>query len=413
VLNLGLRYELNTVPTEVRGLIADRYRFQGDHNNFAPRFGFAYKADNDGRMAVRGAYGIYYNVLELSFIGLTRFNPPLITNLVAANPSFPNLLANAQTAIPSGLVIPDSRARQPYAQHWNLTAERQVFNPRTSLSIGYIGTQAVKLPRDSRPNGGDGLSQALRPDPTIGVVNLLETAATSNYHAFQTTFNAQLLGLTLRTAYTFSKFMDTVTDFPSSNQQIDRGLLALDEHNWRLNYGPSDLHIAHILSVAYSYDLPFLKHNRWLGGWSLQGVNTLQSGRPYTLYSGSDNLIGSNNNRILDVPGALLRNGGSQRTAIQLAPGVTKGRLTPTAGTLGTIGRNTERGDSLIQFNAALFKQFIRSERFRLQFRAETFNVSNTTNYDLPDGLLTSPTFGQAVAAFDSRQTQLALRLSF
>jgi hypothetical protein len=412
-LNLGLRYELNTVPVEVNGLIADKYRFGGDHTAFAPRFGFAWRADQAGKTVVRGGYGVYYNVLELSFVGLTRFNPPLIRNVVAANPQFPNLLANANAVIPSGLVIPDPIARLPYSHHFNLIVERQLFSPRAVLSVGYVGTTGLRLPLASLPNGGDGLAQSLRPDPSVGVVSRLQTVGTSSYNGLQASLNWQLSRVWLRAAYTFSKFLDQVSDFPTTNQGIDRTLLALDEANRRLDRGISDLDIRHVASFAYSYDLPWFGKRRFLGGWQLNGIVLLQSGRPYTLYSGTDNLIGSNNNRVLDVPGSLLRNGADNRRAISLAPGISVPQLTPARGTLGTIGRNTERADGLRQFNVSLAKTFAVTERWRLQFRAESFNLFNNVNYDLPDGVLTSRTFGQAISAFDSRKHQLALRLSF
>lgn len=412
LLNVGLRYEYNTVPTEVNGLIAERYRFRPDRNNFAPRFGFAWRADRAGKTQVRGGYGIYYNVLELSFVGLTRFNPPLIANLVAVRPTLPNLLANAQQAIPSGLVIPDRNARQPYSQHYNLTVERELARSVT-LSAGYVGTAGAKLPRAVQPNGGDGLAQALRPDATVGVVTRLETAATSRYDALQTSLNFQRGGLFLRAAYTYAKFLDTLSDFPSSNQRIEAALLGIDEANWRLNRGPSDFDLRHIGTVAYGWELPWLRRNRWLGGWSLNGIVTLQSGRPYTLFSGTDNRNGQNNNRILDLAGTLVRAGAGNRQAIALAPGVTVAQLTPRAGTLGTLGRNTERADRLAQFDVSAFKTFALTDRLSLQLRGEAFNLSNTVNYGVPVGILNSPNFGQATTALDSRQMQIALRLNF
>ena len=87
--------------------------------------------------------------------------------------------------------------------------------------------------------------------------------------------------------------------------------------------------------------------------------------------------------------------------------------MTPRVGTLGTIGRNTERGDTLLQANVSLFKTFAITERWKLQFRAESYNMTNTVNYDLPDGVLSSANFGNALTAGESRQHQLALRLSF
>jgi hypothetical protein len=412
-LNLGVRYELNTVPVEVNNLIDNRYRFRPDRNNVAPRFGFAYLLGGKSATVLRGAYGIHYNVLELAFHGLARFNPPLIRNLVAANPQLPNVLATAQQSIPSGLVIPDPGVRLPYAQHYQMALEGPLFSQRVTASVGYVGTTGVKLPRASRPNGGDALAQALRPDPAVGVVNYLETAATSRYDAMQATLNVSRRDLIVRTSYTWGKFIDTISDFPTTNQNIDRGLLALDESNRRLDRAPSDFDLRHMLSVAWSWDLPAFRRNRWLGGWALQGIATMQSGRPYTLFSGTDNLIGTNNNRILNIPGTLVRQSAANRVATLLAPGVSRAQLTPGRGELGTLGRNTERADALSQLNVSLFKTFRITESLNIQLRAETFNLLNQVNYGLPDGLLTSPNFGQAVTAGDSRSTQLALRISF
>jgi hypothetical protein len=144
----------------------------------------------------------------------------------------------------------------------------------------------------------------------------------------------------------------------------------------------------------------------------VQGIVTANSGRPYTLYAGVDTPLGNNNNRIFDVAGSLVRTPGARRS-IDVAPGFTKAQLTPARGVYGTIGRNTERADTLLSGNVSLFKNFTISERWKLQFRAESYNITNTTNYDAPDGVLSSANFGQSLAAFDSRQHQLALRLTF
>lgn len=412
-LNLGLRYEYNQVPREVNGLIQDRYRFNDDPNNLAPRFGFAWRADAQGKSVLRGGYGIYYNVLELVFAGLTRFNPPLIASIANASPRFPDLMAGANQSLPSGLVYPADNLRNPYSQHITLTYERELFHPRTTFSAGYIGTLGRKLPFTSRPNGGDGLAQNLRPNPSLGVVNVLATGANSHYHGFQSSFTFQRRGALVRASYTWSKSIDTVSDIPATNQNLGRELLALDESNWNLNRGPADFDLRHMFNVAWSYELPWMSRNVVLGGWSLQGVVTANSGRPYTLYAGVDTPWGSNNNRIFGVPGTLVRIGASERTAIQLAPGISRAQLTPARTQFGTIGRNTERADSTVGANVSLFKTFPISDRWTLQFRAESYNITNSVNYAPPDGVLSSPNFGQALAADDARQHQLALRLNF
>lgn len=402
-LNLGLRYEFNSVPREVNGLIEERNRFAPDYNNFAPRLGFAWQADRSNRTVLRGGYGIYYNVIELSFVGLTRFNPPRIRNFNAASPVFPDLLATAQAGLPTGITLPQGNARQPYSQHLNLSLERQLFNPQTVLSLAYVGTLARKMPRASRRNGGDGLAQTLRPDPAVGVVNVLETAANSSYHSLQISFQARFQKLMMRTSYTWSKFIDEVSDFPTSNTGIDRGLLALDENSWRLNRGPSDFDLRHVATQTFSYDLPW--------GVRLNGIVTLQSGRPYTIYSGTDSPFGSNNNRTMAIPGALAFDPTGQRV-ITVDPAL-RAQLAPARGVFGTLGRNTALGDNLLGLNLGVAKSFAFNDRARLEFRGEAFNLANTVNYNPPDSVLTSPNFGQALTALDPRQVQLALRLSF
>jgi hypothetical protein len=412
-LNLGARYELNTVPLEVNGLIPDRFRFPADHNNIAPRFGFSLRADRDGKTVVRGGYGIYYNAIDLAFVGGTRFNPPLVTGLNAANPTFPNLLATAQAAGVSGVVLPDPEIRNPYAQHFNLTVERQLWTPQAVLSAAYVGTASIGNPRVALPNGGVALGPAQRPDPTRGLVNRLETSAFSRYDSLQTSLNWRRRDLTLLVSYTYSKLIDDVSDYSTSNSFITRELISLDERNRRLDRAVSDLSVPHVLKLAYSYSLPLFPKNRILGGWQVQGITTASNSRPYTLYSGGLNLFGSSNNRIIDIPGTVIRNDAANRQALSLAPGVTKAQITPPFGTLGTIGRNTERGDALVQFDFSLFKTFAITERIGLQVRAEAYNLFNTVNYALPDGTLSSPNFGQALSAGVARQGQVALRLSF
>lgn len=410
-LNLGLRYEFNSVPKEVNGLIGSQYRFRPDRNNFAPRVGLAWRMTENGTTVLRAGYGVYYNVLEWDFIGLTRFNPPLVESLAASNPGFPNLLASAQLQIPSGLVIPDNNMRQPYAQHLQLAVERQL-GQRVTASLGYLGTIALKLPRASQPNGGDGLAQGRRPDPSVGVITRLETAANSNYHGLVSSVSWRGEGLLLTSAYTWAKSIDQVSDIPNSNLQLPANVLPLDAGNWALNRGPADTDIRHVATFSYIWDVPVPSQLRWMGGWQLTGAIYFRGGVPVTLLSGTDTPMGVNTNRILAIPGTLVATG-NQKQPFALADGVPRSALTPAPGTFGTIGRNTHRSGGFVQWNAGLQKRFVLSERVALQARAESFNLLNRANYDIPDAVLTSPTFGSATAAFDSRQGQVGLRLEF
>lgn len=410
-VNVGLRYELNTALREAVNRIPSQYLLNTDNNNLAPRFGFAWQALP--KTVVRGGYGIYYNALETVFLGLTRFNPPLIQTFTASAPTLPNLLGNAQAGIPSGLVIPNRDTATPYAQHLNLTVERELWNPQSTVSVAYVGTLGRKETRLRLPNGGENAAGFTRPDRTVGVVSVLETSANSSYHSFQASWSQRLNSdLQLRAAYTFSKYLDYVSGLTSSNTGLDRSQIPLDENRLFLDRGRSDFDVPHIFTMTGLWRLPFLAQNRWLGGWSLSSVATMQSGRTYSLFSGTNNLYASNNNRLLDLPNTLIRCG-SCATPIQLTNGVTKAQLTPAAGTLGTLGRNTERTDGLIDVNFSLAKDFRLTEGIRLQLRGELFNAFNVANFNAVDSVLVSPNFGRYTSAFDPRRAQLVARIVF
>jgi hypothetical protein len=179
-----------------------------------------------------------------------------------------------------------------------------------------------------------------------------------------------------------------------------------------LDRAVSNYDIPHIFTFTYIWRVPFLRGARFLGGWTVSGINTLHSGRPFTLYTGTNTPEGNNNNRPLDVVGALLRSPSSV-TAIAFAEGVTRLQLTSAAGVYGTMGRNTERGDSFLEMNVSVSKDFAVTERVKLQLRGEMFNAFNVTNFNAVEGVMTSPNFGRAVSAFDPRRAQVAARVVF
>lgn len=410
-LNLGLRYELNTPPTEVADRIPSQYLLRTDRNNLAPRVGLAY-APWKGTV-LRVAYGIFYNVLETSFIGLTRFNPPTLRTFDAVNPTMPNLLAQAQTGLPSGLVIPNRNSATPYAQHLNFAMDRQLFRPGSTLTVAYVGTLGRKLSRTLRPNGGEQLAQALRPDRSVGVVNLLETSANSDYQSLQATFNQRFgASFQLRVAYTWSKFLDDVSDVAGSNVNLDRGIIPLDEARLYLDRGISNFDIRHISTATMLYRVPFLRTHRFLGGWTVSGMNSIQSGRPYTIFTGSNTPLGSNNQRPLGIAGAFVSTP-ADAVAVRYGSGFSAANLRPASTDFGTLARNSQVGDRFVNVNLSLFKDLRWSDRLSSQPRAEIFNAFNTTSFSTVDGNMSSPTFGRYTAAFDSRRVQLALRLVF
>ncbi len=406
--NFGMRYELNTAPREAKNQIAANYLIPTDFNNFAPRIGFAWSTQNN-KTVVRGGYGIFYNVLEMSFLGMTRFNQFSITQ---TNPTLNSLIRYQPTNSPNNFVIPAGNAATPFAQHWNFTVEKEIFR-RSSTSLSYLGTSGHKLSRARLPNGGENLLQGLRPDNTVGVVTRFETSAASNYQALQANWSFMAFGnYYFRAAYTWSKFIDDVSFLPTTNIGIDRNAVPLDENNLRLDRSVSDFHVPHVFTFSALYPLPFHRKDRWLGGWSLASITTLTSGRPYTLYSATNNLMGVNNNRVNNVTGTLVRRN-SDFEAIRFSNENAKTLLIPTAGKLGTLGRNSERGDAYLDWNISLTKNFAIAGEAKFQIRVEAFNVFNVTNFNSYDGVLISPNFGKALSAIDQRRVQIVGRIQF
>ena len=380
------------------------------------------------KTVVRAGYGIFYNAPEMDFVGLTRFNPPNIRTLSAFRPQMPDLLGRARESIPSGLVVPEPNSRTGYAQHFNLTAERELGNPGSTVSVAYVGTLGTKLSRTRLPNGGEDLAQEMRPDPNVGLVSRLETSGVSNYHALQFGLTKRTSNLTLRAAYTYSRFIDDVSELSTGNTQPDRGIIPIDETNLELDRTVSDFNMPHMLTFSYLWDLPFARRHRWVGGWRLSGITTMQSGLPFTLYSGSDNGNGSDNNRIHAIEGSLMRNPSSAQ-AIQVLGGLpTALALEPSPGAIGTLGRNSERGDPTFNWNLGLHKELGFTERVRAQLRFEVFNLFNTTNFNPAeiDNVLSverdrqtgqpvrfNPNFGRYTETFSPRSAQVALRFTF
>lgn len=401
-LNLGLRYEKYGVPGEKYNRLSQSYRRDG--NNLAPRLGFAWDVAGRNTTIVRGGYGLFFSPLQMDFIAQSRFGPPLVSTFTRPAPRFPDLLAGAFPG--SDAYVVDRGLRNPYVQNWNLTVERQLWNKASVLSLAYVGNRGLKLPRTTRPNLGDNLTPGTpRPDPTRGLVSYLTAGAASNYHSFQANFRTNLgRRLSVRGAYTFSKAIDTASD---------SGFLPIHENNWQLDRAVSDTNQPHLLTTYAVYSLPFLEKNRWLGGWQLVGLVFGRSGTPFSLLSNTVNPFGTINNRINNVSGTIDRTRRGSRW-FSLMPGVAPAAVQPARGSVGTLGRNTEREPNFIDFSLALHKDFAITERFRTEFRAEAFNAFNRVNWSAPIATLANPAlFGQILNANDPRQFQLTLKLLF
>ena len=399
-LNLGLRYEFYGVPREKFGRLDQDYR--SDPNNIAPRAGFAWNIGGADKTVLRGGYGFFFSPLQMGYIAQSRFAPPSVTTYSRFRPRLPDPLEGARVG--SDEYVLDGGLVNPYVQNWNLTIERQLWGTGSVASVAYVGNRALKLTRTSLPNGGPNLRAPFRPDPSRGVVSYLTGGAYSDYDALQASIRARLgRGLAYRLAYTFSRTIDVAST---------SGTVPTDQSNWNLDRSFADFHQPHVLTAFGTYELPFARRRRLLGGWQIGTLLWARSGSPFSLLSNTDNPNGSRINRINDVAGAIDRSPvGSRR--FRLAEGVTQDQILPARGTVGSMARNSELGPSYFDLHVTLEKEVPVRDAMSLRFRAEVFNILNRVNYHQPINNLGDGRFGQAVRTYEPRQFQLSLRVTF
>jgi hypothetical protein len=294
------------------------------------------------------------------------------------------------------------------------------------LELGYVGTKGTKLlaARDINQPAPSPVIPNLRPVPQFDDINQVETRASSSYHALQVRFQQSFeQGLGVLAGYTWSKSIDDASNFFSS-----AGDPNFPQDSWDLSgeRGRSNFDLRQRFTLAYGWDFPFGEGKCWgrkggwvsalLGSWQSFGILTFQTGRPFTvaLLPEFDN---SNTGR------SILGFGANDRPNLAGDPGVPNPSAgewfnsgafeLPPFGSFGNAGRNILEGPGLATVNFSLVKTVKPSERMSLQFRAESFNLLNRTNFNLPDNFFGSPTFGQILSADIARRIQFGLKLLF
>jgi hypothetical protein len=503
-LTLGLRYEINTVPeeinrriessftsTEVQRLIADeqrlfgrsglalylagrRHLYRNDLDNLAPHLAFAWDPFDDGKTAVRGGYGIYYDQIPGAVISQSRsvfprfitinlagvqqtpeliaFNPARLSrqdtlntfdagNLLGARDLLEYLLLFNQrfsaNAGGLGFVLPAADLATPYAQHWGLTLERELAG-RVIVSLAYVGTKGTHLLRVATPNLGpngiprvDRITPPLgdepprffgtvlppganfqRPFPALGAFTSIESDANSVYHGLQAEASMRLMnGLQFTSAYTWSHAIDEVSDL----FELAGGRnLPQNSFNRSAERGSANFDLRQRFVQSFVWDLPIFKQKSLLGGWQLAGVGTVQTGQPFTVTSTVDvNLDGNLTDRLNRLAGIQEINRGSLRFAFP-SKLTEQFRLLAAAGADGSIGRNTFRAPGVATVDLAVNKQFRFNERHQLEWRTEFFNLFNRTHFGIPAHQLLAPGLGRSVrTTVPARIVQFALRYKF
>jgi hypothetical protein len=464
-LNLGLRYDFASPVTEGQnrmanfnpagsgslvfaqdGSLASRSLVQPDKTAFGPRLGFAYSPLHD--TVVRGGYGIYYTLFErFGSENQLALNPPFLINKTLASNSAPVLIA--QNGFPANFLDPGSvnlaalqafhiRAVNPgnpapMIQQWSFGVQHQ-FSSVWSAELNYVGTKSANLDRLSnfnQPIITNGVSTGAVPYPNFGFIEYLNQNGYGNYNGLESSLLRRFHnGLDLRATYTYSRSLDNTPQELESNSGA-----APDGRNPRAWYGLSDFDIPHRIAFSYSYELPF-GHGKPLlqkgmlagifGGFRTSGVYTYYSGHPFTVNEGGTlsstldpfgqatavpNVIGAAH--IVGDPSCWFFMS-QNKACLALAPGLTNAFQVLPAGVVGNGGRNTLRGPHTSVFDAAITRDFSMTERAKLQFRWEVFNLSNTPEFGQPNSNVTSGAVGMITTlSGDPRVMQFALRLSF
>jgi outer membrane receptor protein involved in Fe transport len=459
-VNFGVRYEYDTPSTEVTnrwtnydvvqarllisGFNSDaRTGVNGDKNNFGPRLGFAYKL-RPGTI-LRGGAGVFYNPAGSEGVMLRRhrqlpFGPINVIdiNQFVANPRrvsdglppIPSLNFAASVANPVGNFLSvDSNFRSGIAQQYNLQIQQQL--PKELVfKIGYVGNMGRRLDNSynfNQPIPGAGAPAPRRPlfaqAPGIVNVDYNVSDGLSSYHSLQTTIERRFSsGLGFLTAFTWAHSIDNV-----ANQfgGADNGPIPQDRRFRNADRGTSGHDIQRRLVHSMNYELPFGQGrkfaagnkllNNLIGNWDTNLIVAAQSGLPFTPVLGSSvsNAGGSRPDRYksgtIDKPTIARWFDTSFGTA---AGGAAWGA--PTIFTFGNSARNILRGPGRTNVDFSIFKNFLITENWKLQFRTEVFNLFNHAQFDLPNPNVGTPNAGIITGIVGTpRQMQFALRLSF
>jgi hypothetical protein len=418
---------------------------------------------------VHAGFGINYDRIYNNLFENIRFNPPFFAdgllgpfsgNATVITPAQTTALVTypftgtstfAGAGLTPSLRDMDENLVTPYYEQAHIGVQYQLGKDFV-LESNYVGTFGHKLIGLLNPNSFNG-EYAAGQDPTLinpnySSIDLRTNCCDSNYHAWQTTVRKRFSsGLQFNVNYTFSKAMDDVSDafFGKGNAAS----FPTDSLNPHFDYGPADFDVKHRVVASFVYNLPFAKENRWLGGWLVSGIVSLQSGTPFSIYNSTvdSNADGDYNDRAVYIGSGTLTSdihhnvspatgyltGDSQTDGSNPSWGMLNGShstdvacpATVNIGlwcegkALGQTERNTLFGPGYFNTDLGFGKAFKVTENSKLTLQGNFFNIFNHPNFELPDGNLNDVgTFGKSTATFapgpgGARVTQLSLRFDF
>ena len=421
-----------------------------------PRLGFAFDVHGDGKMVVRSGFGMFFERVQGNDVYNAALNPPFAYQPQANNVYFSNPNTSALTGATASQRFPSTLTNLNYhygnpgtamfslgvqrelapsivgtiqyagSRGWRQSNDRSINTlPLADPVVGYVKRQAVAT-NTSLNAGGTACTAGqtcyaptanlYRQFPGFSTITQEENETNFNYNALQMQVRMEAKhGLTLQFAYTYSHEIDEVSS--------DLNALA-DPFNAHYNRGSGAFDRRHDFNANYIYAIPFFAHSTnefartAIGGWSISGITVVDTGVPVQItYNGTDKLgLGGGTTNRPNLTGKV--NYPKTRLA-WFDKSVFSDPLGPWEGGTALSGFGNAGKDAVVlpgrfNFNLSLFKSFVfKAEGPTLQFRFETFNTFNHTQFSALDSASHDANFGQITAASDPRRMQLGAKLSF
>ncbi|MFN7924344.1 MAG: TonB-dependent receptor [Bryobacteraceae bacterium] len=400
------------------------------YRDAAPRIGFAWRPFGSTKTVVRSAYGIFYVYPDSNItLGQVRTPPFLILQVINNDVPTRTTLTpsrnlsnyflgqslvdrNATPAISTG----GTDYRTTYTQSWNFTVQRQ-FASNFAVEAGYVGNKGTRTQHSTNynvPFPGAGNVQGRRPYPVWGVLDYKIWGGSTTFHSLQAKAEKRFArNHSFLVSYTWSKCLDG----PGSEEGTSPAYY-LDN----LNKGPCAFDVPHNFVSSYIFELPWMKTNRFLGGWQWQGINTFQSGVPYSVGINGDRANTGQGGQRPDAIGPVVEPNdlncwfyvSANPACKAIAPNATDAFVLPANFTYGNAARNTLRGDRLMQIDMSLIKNFKITESKSAEFRAQGFNITNTTSFSSPSSTINLNTGGLVTSTRNkARVFEFALRFAW